>query len=793
MMQDSQRPYHVRHSVKPLLNMLSVKMQHNQEFSRGFKPSLMGHQQMTRQLLYGALTSSRIKHVPFRLGGLTLFAPLGTELQGQPSHFGLNQENDLDLLDDDEQEHELIAVSMLPEDHKQYQEPRTPIRPQKRQSENDGWDRAAVISFLNSCVPETSTPGGVSLQADSVDDEMPTPRSSGIRSSVSSKWISNPRFSLVSEEAATTMFDSEIDPFGESASSSDEVELISLVPPQTASFYESPELESKLPSLTITQEKIEPAFTTLPKLRVGRWMCKEDAIDMARRSVRDAEKDPGSHVVLFVDGSFRQNAKEGWSCWGAAVVRKSPALPEWSLSGSPLPTASRTWGYKQVSGLGESVLACGDNNDAESLAITLGIKGAIEVVKRIMEGRRAGLLKTPANWKEQVPAKRILVQVFTDSIISLNRIDAAIRGQYVNDKSIIIYDFTEFCRATNELYGLGSDEYGQVAIELHWVPGHSGVPGNEEADRLAMMQKTKLIEEIHKALDKKKENTQIEELPEEAKGLNVEEKQPELKATLSKMEVVKTTDVKEKPLTSNQIKMKPKNGQQGISKEERKRRKIAENERLRVLREQKKQLKLLAEQMREVQEERQKYKKQKDDAQQTISKNEQNRRNREAKERLRVLENERLRVLNQHKKQNEQMRLQEQKRREEAEKRRNAMTAEERKREALQEQKKKAMAEERRKLKALKKQQRKAKIFEEQAAESQLGMVTRSMARREEERKTVESGLEQSISVPKMNKRTGVHRFQKRTNKARCILQMIMFLVLTILMQVLKKNEILYS
>ncbi|OOQ89023.1 hypothetical protein PEBR_10304 [Penicillium brasilianum] len=147
--------------------------------------------------------------------------------------------------------------------------------------------------------------------------------------------------------------------------------------------------------------------------------------------------------IFWTDGSIVYGA-----CAAAAVAWKQPPSLKWMTEGFPYPY-------------------CIQSTDVvEMFAIAHALRRAVDEVRQARNRVMAG---------SHLPVTHE-VFVFTDSIGALNNVKYDAWGYHIPEKCRQAHTIIDY---SMELRNLGA------RLELHLVPGHSGVPGNTEAHRAA--------------------------------------------------------------------------------------------------------------------------------------------------------------------------------------------------------------------------------------------------------------------------------------------------------------------
>ncbi|OQD74295.1 hypothetical protein PENDEC_c011G03372 [Penicillium decumbens] len=157
-------------------------------------------------------------------------------------------------------------------------------------------------------------------------------------------------------------------------------------------------------------------------------------------------------IVLWTDGSVV------YKCAAGAVVWKSPpSYRQWDGEGFPLPYKTNSSGL------------------VELFAIAHALKIAVDQLKELQ--KLASIAFHSENHDVQIqPGYHVFV--FTDSSEALLVLRDG-RARHSHEADLWNEYIRKCVKHHSELRRLGAN------VELHLVPGHKGVPGNEEADRLA--------------------------------------------------------------------------------------------------------------------------------------------------------------------------------------------------------------------------------------------------------------------------------------------------------------------
>ncbi|KAJ5786459.1 uncharacterized protein N7503_011671 [Penicillium pulvis] len=194
----------------------------------------------------------------------------------------------------------------------------------------------------------------------------------------------------------------------------------------------------------------QPVLATNPEPFSGRVVnnldrttAKKLASDMLKMPLY---KDGVYYYIFWTDGSFQRVG--ALNKGGAAAVWFDPTRDEW-------------YSWREKAPYGDTT-----SNDAELLGIGIALRTASSFIARFQENHPF------------IPVARHEVFVFTDSSACLQLIPRAhfypLCKQWARQS--LLGDILE---ASASLKRLGAN------IQLHWVPSHSGVIGNEVADREA--------------------------------------------------------------------------------------------------------------------------------------------------------------------------------------------------------------------------------------------------------------------------------------------------------------------
>lgn len=191
---------------------------------------------------------------------------------------------------------------------------------------------------------------------------------------------------------------------------------------------------------------------------------REDAIATAKE-VSSKSNANGHHMAFFVDGSmFMEPKKKSKSSisgsksslvtlCGAAVIYKSSE-------------DSQDWHERHISLLHER-----NSDQAELSAVAEGLADATTKMMHFKSKNRVEFEKIASNYK---------VIIFTDSQRALTMVDKLRGEKFVAEDQVRSHPIIrKIITRSQYLHRIG------IHLELRWVPGHSGVEGNDRADAAA--------------------------------------------------------------------------------------------------------------------------------------------------------------------------------------------------------------------------------------------------------------------------------------------------------------------